>query len=1090
MSGHETVFSFVVPHRNDSRCARARRVTRLAWNAAVATLIVLPHSTAAAQGVGSSGIRGSISAEGADGVMSVYGARVRITHTATGFAAEVEARQGRFFIQGLEPGGPYTVTVRRLGFMVEQREGVRLRLDELLELDFVLRPQIVELQSVSVVASEGSRSTLADTHGGTATTIDDSLLHRLPTLNRDFYDFVRLVPQISTRIGIPNSGFSAGGVGLRFNNFLINGVSDRTTGTSVSNPSTGAKSVSLDAVQEYQVLLAPYDVRYGDFAGALVNTVTKLGTNVLHGSAFVYARNDLLARRTSDSASTAYDRAQYGFSLGGPIVRDRLHFFIAPELQSFAFAAPGPYVGQPKNTERAVPVSAADLVRLNDIMLRKYGLAAGSAGPVEDGNPLRNLFSRVDLAIPAWNSRVVVWSNYSGGDDIALSRTAPDTFSLSTNQVKRVSSSRLSAIQIHTTLPRAGGGHNELLLSDRLTSVHPVTGVRQPIVRVLVQGTTGSPVLINTGTHETGQDTWTHASAIGLKDNLTLPVAASHVVTIGGEVERFRIQRGGVPGAYGAWTFGNLDSLELGEANRYDLGLDLGDVTVPLSGAQYAAYLSDQWQAHRRLSVTAGLRADLLALDGHAPYDGGIESIFGRRTDEMPRSRIELAPRVGFMWDVGETRRDRIRGGAGLFTSRYPLAWVQTALSSYGTGLAMLRCVRTPGNGRQPPSFNPDYSAPPTACANGPTLTQGDVDLLDRNLRMMRTARGSLAYDANFPGGVQFTAEALVTRLLSDFAFVNLNLRDPTTTDRNGRVMYGSIGPQGIATPALRTGFTEVIDLRNTSGGGSYQISARLEKELTDRTTGAISYTYSRARDAQTPLGVNTRGTNVWATARVLSGRDDDFTPGISSNDLPHRVVLFGAYAIPRLRWRTELSFYYIGESGRPFTYIAWGTRTHGDLNADGSNANDPIYVPRSAFDTSEIRLDASNGSVQLQQEAFEALIQRTSCLRRQRGRILERNSCREPWSNTTVASLKQTIPIGGRTVEAEVEVYNVLNLLSGGWGQRLEALPRLLEHVGQTSDPLQPSRSIFRFNATAPRWTTVAAESAFQLQLALRYGF
>jgi hypothetical protein len=319
---------------------------------------------------------------------------------------------------------------------------------------------------------------------------------------------------------------------------------------------------------------------------------------------------------------------------------------------------------------------------------------------------------------------------------------------------------------------------------------------------------------------------------------------------------------------------------------------------------------------------------------------------------------------------------------------------------------------------------------------------------------------------------------------------VNLNLRDPETTDRNGRVMYGTIGPLGVARPNRRSTFLEVIDLRNTSRNRSYQIATRLEKELTDRATGAISYTYSRVRDAQTPLRVNTRGTNVWASARALSGRDDDFAPGISSNDIPHRVVLTGAYAVPRLRWRTELSFYYVGESGRPFTYLAWGSLRQGDLNADGSNTNDPIYVPRSALDTSEISFDASDDAGQLQQAAFEGFIERTSCLRRQRGQIMERNSCREPWSNTTIASVRQSIPVRGRTLQAQLDVFNVLNLLSSGWGLRREAASPLLEHVAQTAGPVETQHSVFRFDVTAPRWTTVAAESAFQLQLALRYSF
>jgi hypothetical protein len=457
----------------------------------------------------------------------------------------------------------------------------------------------------------------------------------------------------------------------------------------------------------------------------------------------------------------------------------------------------------------------------------------------------------------------------------------------------------------------------------------------------------------------------------------------------------------------------------------------------------------------------------------------------------MPRRRIELSPRVGFIWDIPGTRQQRIRGGAGLFTGRYPLAWAQAAFSSDGAGLGLLRCGHAAADLGPAPSFSPNHSAPPQACANGAAITRGDVDLLDRNLRMMRTARGSLAYDGSLAGGFRFTGEALITRGLSDFVFVNTNLPDPAATDRNGRVMYGVIGPLAMARTNRRSdAFAEVIDLRNTSSSRSYQIATHVEKELTDRTAGAISYTYSRARDAQTPLRVNTRGSVTWASARVLSGRDDDFTPGISSNDIPHRVVVAGAYTMPNLRWQTELSFYYVGESGRPFTYVAWGTLRQGDLNADGTNTNDPIYVPRSASDTNEIRFDASGNALLLQQTAFDAFIARTSCLKRQRGQIMGRNSCHEPWSNTTIASVRQSIPVGGRALQAQLDVFNVLNLLNSRWGLRREAAPRLLQHMSQTTGTVETQQSVFRFDATAPRWTTVAAESAFQLQFALRYGF
>jgi hypothetical protein len=197
------------------------------------------------------------------------------------------------------------------------------------------------------------------------------------------------------------------------------------------------------------------------------------------------------------------------------------------------------------------------------------------------------------------------------------------------------------------------------------------------------------------------------------------------------------------------------------------------------------------------------------------------------------------------------------------------------------------------------------------------------------------------------------------------------------------------------------------------------------------------------------------------------------------------------------------LSFYYVGESGGPFTYLAWGAGRRGDLNADGSNTNDPIYVPRDAFDPEEIAFSGRSDSpgadnspeaqaerVSRQQEAFDRFIDGTPCLRSQRGRILERNSCREPWSHTTILSVRQAVPVAGHAFEAQLDVFNVLNLLNGEWGEYRVASPTLLEHVGQGSGAADVSQSIFRFDTTRPEWTTLSTESLYQLQLALRYRF
>lgn len=377
----------------------------------------------------------------------------------------------------------------------------------------------------------------------------------------------------------------------------------------------------------------------------------------------------------------------------------------------------------------------------------------------------------------------------------------------------------------------------------------------------------------------------------------------------------------------------------------------------------------------------------------------------------------------------------------------------------------------------------------------------GDVNLIDPNFRINRVLRTSAAYDRQLPWDIVFTGEGMFTWGLSDAMFVNMNLGAPVATDIRGRVIYGTISANGTASTPQLSAFPEVIDLRNTSQNHSYQISALIERRAkASGFGGQLSYTYSRTRDVQTPIRVNNRGTATWGSATVMSGRHDEPRAGISSNDIPHRVVAAATYAKEWMRGRTELSVYYVGESGRPFTYTASGILGRGDLNADRSNANDPLYVPTDALDVTELALSGVSDSagannspseqaarIALQRAAFERFVRGSECMRRQRGRILERNSCREPWSNTTVASVRHAFPVGRRSLEAHLEVFNLLNLINSDWGLWREAVPGLLEHVGQTTGTAQSSQPVFRFNAATAAWSTTSDKSAFQLQLALR---
>lgn len=1031
-----------------------------------------------AQGVTSAAIEGRVRQEG---TQENNGGQVRVVNRATGYAVETVVRGGRFSVQGLEVGGPYSVYVRRVGYRQEERDSLFLTLGQRLTLDFTLVPLISSLDTVRVVRS--ALPVLWRAPPGIGATISSTMLQRLPSRNRDLYDFVQLTPEVSAR-----SGISGGGVNPRLNSFLLDGVSERALqGNNAAGAVSGGKSISIEAVKEYQVLLSPYDARYGDFAGALVNAVTKSGSNEVHGTAYIYARNEKLARNTPFMRRSPYDRTQLGFAVGGPIAQDRAHFFVAPEFQRLTAPASGPYIGQSTSSSVPVPVSEADANRFTDV-LASYGLDAGSAGAVEVGNPLVNLFGRIDVAIPEWRGRVVLRHNYSRVQDIRFSRDTSAVFPLSSYGLTQTLTKHATAAQLYTNL--RSGGLNELTIGYTSTPSIWTPNVRQPVVLVAVPGSTGGSALLRAGSNENAQGISLQQASLEIADNLTVSFGESHQAALGARAEAFRISRGGVIGGYGTWTFSSLDSLQRGEAESFRLVKDLGGATAPLGGVQYTLYATDEWRPRDHLSLTFGLRADVVALGDQPPYNATIDTIFGRNTSVVPSARIHWSPRVGFNWDVSGDGRSRLRGGTGIFVGRPPLGWLHSAIYSYGGGIGTLLCgIRRTDAGRAP-RFVADFRDQPNACANGRSFSTGPVNLLASKLRLAETWRTSLAYDRLLRWNVVATVEGLYTRSLSDFLFVNLNLAGPRGVDRHGRVLYGTINAVGRATPAVSSSFSEVIDLRNQSKNHSFQLAGRLDKRLSDRFEATASYAYARSRDVQTPPSAFQANVN-WQTGRALSGRHDQIASGISSLEIPHRVVVTGIYTASWQRWSTEAAVYYVGESGAPFTYLASAGPGRGDLNADGTNANDPIYVPRNSSDPSEILFGGTPAEIVAQQMAFAHLIGRTDCLRRQRGRILERNSCRAPAVHVTNASIRQSLPIVGRhALKLQLEIFNVLNLLNKDWGQVQVPNVSLLEQVAQTPGTPSQSQPVFRFDPTRQRFDSENIESSYQIQLALRYSF
>jgi hypothetical protein len=400
------------------------------------------------QGVTTGGIGGTVT--GAQSA-PVEGAQITITNRSTGYVASARTRSnGSYLIQGLEVGGPYSVAVRQLGNEPQTRDGIRVTLSQVTRVDFQL---VAQAQVLAGVTTTGERSgaLISPTRTGIGTSITDTMVSRLPSLNRDFVDFARLTPQIAV---VPGSGLSGGGISNRFNSIQIDGVSESdlfglgSTGTPGGGVS--AKSISVESVKEYQVLLSPFDVRQGNFVGALINAVTKSGTNTLTGSVYGFMRDQQMTR--SQDYLSAFNQKQMGFSLGGPIVKDKVFFFVNPEWQTQTQPTPGPFVGSPDATVTQAQIDAFNAA------LATYGIAGGTGAIIPQENPLANIFGRLDFNLPM-SSRARISLNYSDGTRTNFSRGTSD-FRLTSNAYDFASKKYSTVGQVFTNW--TNGASNEL----------------------------------------------------------------------------------------------------------------------------------------------------------------------------------------------------------------------------------------------------------------------------------------------------------------------------------------------------------------------------------------------------------------------------------------------------------------------------------------------------------------------------------------------------------------------------------------------------------------------------------------------------
>ena len=1159
------------------------KIPRWTLRAAAFVLALVAGSTSLrAQGVTTGAIAGTVTdAAGAP----VEGAVVMAVARSNGFTTSTTTRSnGYYIIPNLETGA-YTVRVRRIGFESIELP-VPVTLSQTTRFDIQLKQAATTLGAVTVTATTDA-SDFNPTRQGVSTQVSDSLITHMPQLNRNITDLAKLVPQVV----IPSSGGpSAGGMYNRLNNFTVDGASqnDRFNLNSSGGIPGGAgngRIISSDAVKEFRVLLTPTDVRQANFTGMLFNAVTKSGSNEFHGGLMYNYRHDA-NMASANFRATPVDQRQYGFQLGGPIIKDRLTFYVAPEWQQRFSAAGGAYVGSPfaATTPNINPDSIA---LVQSIIQSKMGFDPGTSGKVDLENPLTNLFGRLDFQINGQH-RMVLRRTDNTTENTSFSRnnntftntvtTQTTGFRLGSNRFDGRNTNTSNVAQIFSNL--TSGISNEFLVGFNkiqdsrnipTDNLYPEMAVGVVPVGATGAAATNPTAAITFGTEQFSVGNLAKQDIIEYQDNITIPWN-SHTFTLGGRYEVVKIYNNFPQALGGVWRFANIAALNALTPSGYAVGIpnsgNLDDVPAVFRTNMPSAYIQDQW-SNRGLTITAGIRADMPRfvsnpLDNQVfanQFNQGVQARGGASytgpttvsTTWMPKDRVLWSPRIGFNYDLSGDQTAQVRGNVGIYTAPPPFILAANALQNNGLGLVLLSCTAA----GQIPAFTADINNLPKACAGQPapvngSFTTNTINLNDPNFKYMQVLGASAGTDYRLPFGFIGTLEGMYKRFINAPRIRDLNLLHPALnadgtfkTDRNGRVLYadsllltgGVINSNQKAINLYQTTFVNpatgvsqtnsqnfdqgIIYLTNESKSYNYNLTGQLKRRFGNLDwTGA--YTYTRAMDVQALT--SDRAISNWRNGREYSGTEDDNTLSTSPFERRHRAVTYGTLTVPwTKRWSTDFTLFYQGISGNPITYTS-----SLDLNGDGFAGNDPIYVPTNSLDTTQIRIGSLIGASttaagtftqdQAAALAFDDFINRQDCLSKQRGKIMERASCRGPWQNSMDMSIRQALPNlcgqGCNNVSIQLDIANVMNLagelmqhvdgVARDWGKTygstLSSFPQQQVLTGNTSGgssartagPYVQSQPVYTFNSTVRTRGPYdfAGNTGYNLALTLRYVF
>jgi hypothetical protein len=1069
------------------------------------TVALLFATLSYGQGVTTASINGQVTDANGE---PLPGANVLAVHTPSGTKYGVATDfDGYYRISNMRVGGPYNVTITYVGFKEYLDETVYLSLGESRRISTILSEDASVLDEV--VITGGSDGVFDSGKTGADTKISRRQVNTLPSLSRNIADFARLTPQAKIT---GDDVISIAGQNNRFNTIFIDGAVSNDVfglaGSGTNGGQTGVSPISLDAIESFQVNVAPFDVKQSGFAGGSINAITKSGTNAFEGSAYTFLRNEDLAGKTPVGLVGNGEREKlddfsaniYGVRLGGPIIENKLFFFVNYEREERETPAPfnfGAYTGDS---------SLEDIANLSSVLQNTYGYNPGGFE-----NSLSSLISDKLIAKIDWNindnNTLSFKHSYVKATELDAGSSGQRSIGFFNGGLNFESVTNSSALELSSKFGNKFA--NNLVVA--YTSVNDDRNpLGDPFPRVQIQDGPGD---IFFGSEPFSTANLLEQRIFTLTNNFEI-YSGKHTITIGTNNEFSSMKNVFFRQNFGDYRFNNInDFLTNQNPNRFRHGYSLiggsgdGSLGAPeFDFFQTAFYIQDEVNVTDNFKLTAGLRFDIpFWSDGAANNSFNSETVAlleaagkdlqGARVGKGVDANVHVSPRVGFNYDVKGDKSTQIRGGLGVFTSRIPLVWPGGA---YGNNGITTGDVQRFGTGNTP-LFNPDPNGqldglPESVPRPGSGRVGGQVDLFAPDFRLPQVFKANIAFDQKLPGGFIFSADFIWNDNISAVLYENINLVGPEffTTGAGSRPNYGF--------NKVDSRYSDIYLGTNTSEGSSFNVSGTLSKNIiTSRVDIRSSASYSYGEADGILDGTSSQNSSQWRNLETVNGSNrpdlsiSDFSPG-------HRVI---ANSTIEFKWsetvKTRIGLFYEGAEGAPLSYVYRGDR----LVEDTGSFSALIFVPGNQADANLVdRRDRQGNLIATAAEQWSLLdsyIKGNDYLSTRRGQFAERNADRSNWSHIVDLKFAQEfgLKFGDKIhkLEFTADMFNFTNFINKEWGVRAFSgfnQVQLLEFQRFAPDNTTPQ---FTFDPAAGETDNQIDDgglvsSRWQMQVGLRYTF